>query len=235
MKEMENKVVLITGGVKGLGKAFAERLAMGGAAVWVTSRTAEADAPVKKANPGEVKRLKLDVTNEESVKKAFAQVVSAHGKIDVLINNAGIGVFKPVLETTLTEWEDVFRTNMTGLFLCSKEAFHYMKDQGGGRIINISSVSGYIPIKENGAYGASKYAVRGFSNILNEEGKDFNIRVSVICPGMVYTDISMDRSEFKREDMLNAEDVAESVFDIAKRPLHVRIDEVHILPPKGVL
>ena len=110
-----------------------------------------------------------------------------------------------------------------------------MKEQGGGRMINIASVAGYIPIPENGAYGTSKYGVRGFSEILNEEGKPYNIRVSIVSPGVVFTDMSKERSGFHREDMLRPEDVAETVLDIAKRPLHVRIDEVKILPPKGIL
>ncbi|MGZ4164416.1 MAG: SDR family oxidoreductase, partial [Tumebacillaceae bacterium] len=158
-----------------------------------------------------------------------------YGRLDVLVNNAGVGVFKPVVETTLAEWQAIMDTNLTGLFLCSKEAFKIMKPQGGGRIINIASVSGYIPIVENGAYGASKYAVRGFSDILNEEGKLHNIRVSTVSPGAVYTDMTVNRDFFNPADMLKPEDVAETILDIARRPLHVRIDEVKILPPKGVL
>ncbi|MGZ4107639.1 MAG: SDR family oxidoreductase [Tumebacillaceae bacterium] len=232
---MQGKVVLITGGTRGLGKTMAEYLAREGAAVWVTSRQASAPSAEQKAAFGEVREVLLDVTREDSVQALFQAVLATYGRLDVLVNNAGVGVFKPIVETTLAEWQAIMDTNLTGLFLCSKEAFKIMKPQGGGRIINIASVSGYIPIVENGAYGASKYAVRGFSDILNEEGKLHNIRVSTVSPGAVYTDMTVDRDFFNPADMLKPEDVAETILDIARRPLHVRIDEVKILPPKGVL
>lgn len=232
---MQGKVVVITGGVRGIGKAVAQRLAGEGAAVWVTSRNSH--PPEEKDYPewGQVKDVHLDVTDENSINRLFRMVEFVHGRLDVLVNNAGIGIFKPVSEISLDEWKKVIDTNLTGVFLCSKAGFKIMQKQGGGRIINIASVSGYIPLTENGAYGASKYAVRGFSKILNEEGKPYRIRVSVVSPGAVYTDIWEGREGFDPMDMLQPEDVAETILDIAKRPLHVRIDEVKILPPMGVL
>jgi len=232
---MEGKVVIITGGARGLGKTMAEYMARVGAAVWVTSRQAPKPSQEQKAACGEVREVYLDVDSEASILELFEQIDAVYGRVDVLVNNAGIGIFKPVVETTLEEWESIMRTNLTGLFLCSREAFKRMQAQDGGRIINIASVSGFIPIVENGAYGASKYAVRGFSQILNEEGKLHNIRVSIVSPGAVYTEIWEGREEFEPSDMLKPEDIAETVLDIARRPLHVRIDEVKILPPKGVL
>lgn len=287
---MENKVVLITGGRRGLGKTMAEYMLREGAYVWITSRSfpkessasVESEAIQDKNEQMEIKgkeselwndhpRLRqvyMDVTDENSVRYAFQEVEEVHGRLDVLVNNAGVGIFKPLEETTLTEWQQVLQTNVTGVFLCSREAVRLMKRQGsmgrgaavdgeiaptkislteedeaetrsqglaGGRIINIGSVSGYIPIPENGVYGASKYAVRGLSYILNEEGKGHNIRVSIVNPGAVYTDIWQGREGFDPEDMLQPEDIAATILDIAQRPLHVRIDEVNILPPKGVL
>lgn len=232
---MVGKVVLITGGKKGLGQKMAEFLANEGAAVWVTTRQSGDEYSLKPVQSGEIRDIQLDVTNESQVRNVFQHVFSLQHQLDVLVNNAGTGIFKPILETTLSEWKEVIETNLTGMFLCSREAFRYMKELGGGRIINIASVAGYIPIAENSAYGTSKYGVRGFSGILNEEGKRNNIRVSIVSPGVVYTDMSKERSGFYKEDMLRPEDVAETVLDIAKRPLHVRIDEVKILPPKGIL
>jgi NAD(P)-dependent dehydrogenase (short-subunit alcohol dehydrogenase family) len=182
-----------------------------------------------------VREVQLDVTSEASVRRLFAAAERCFGRIDVLVNNAGVGVFKPIEETTLAEWQLVMDTNLTGVFLCAREAFRHMKARGGGRIIHIGSVSGFIPIVENGAYGASKYGVRGLSHILNEEGKRLNIRSSVISLGAVYTDIWEGREGFAPSDMLALDDIAETVLDIARRPLHVRIDEVRLLPPKGVL
>jgi 3-oxoacyl-[acyl-carrier protein] reductase len=236
---LQGKTVVITGGARGLGKVMAEKMVEGGATVIVTSRNIPAFEYPELVDEC-VNQWPLDVTDETSVTSFFTyltQHLSKQGKrLDVLVNNAGIGVFKPVIETTLDEWNKIIATNLTGVFLCSKEAFRLMKEDGkGGRIITISSISGYQPIAENGAYGASKFGVSGFSKILNEEGKPFNIRVSVVYPGAVYTDIWEGREGFKREDMMEAIDVAETVSDIASRPLRVRIDEVKILPPKGVL
>ncbi|MCX7571805.1 SDR family NAD(P)-dependent oxidoreductase [Tumebacillus sp. DT12] len=232
---MTGKIVIITGGARGLGKTMAEYMAREGAAVWVTSRKGPQPSAQEAAKPGEVREVRLEITDESSVRDLFLAADEAYGRVDVLVNNAGVGVFKSVVDTTLEEWEWIMKTNLTGLFLCTKEAFKRMQTQGGGRIINIASVSGYIPIQENGAYGASKYAVRGFSDILNEEGKHHNIRISTVSPGAVWTEIWDGREGFDPADMLKPEDVAETVLDIARRPLHVRIDEVKILPPKGVL
>lgn len=231
---MNGKFVVVTGGTRGIGKAIASLLAAEGAAVWAASRSAPSTCDGLTASAGHIRELYLDVTNEESVKAFFEAIDRMYGRIDVLVNSAGIGVFKPVEETTMEEWERTVCTNLTGTFLCSKEAFKRMKAQGGGRIINIGSVTGYVPLANNGAYGASKYAVRGFSHILNEEGKSCSVRVSVVNPGAVLTEITA-RLGFAKEDMLRVEDVAESVLDIARRPLHVRIDEVNLMPPKGVL
>ncbi|RXT04549.1 SDR family oxidoreductase [Ammoniphilus sp. CFH 90114] len=229
------KTVLITGGTRGLGKSISTLLAKEGASVLVTSRNAEPTLWKTPVKSGEIQDLHLDVTNEEEVKQVFEHLASVQGRLDILINNAGVGIFKSIEETTLTEWNEVIQTNLTGVFLCSREAFKTMKKQNGGRIINISSVAGYLPIPENGAYGSSKFGVRGLSAILNEEGKPYNIRVSIVSPGAIQTDMSKDRTSFCSEDMLQPEDVAETVLDISKRPLHVRIDEVKILPPKGIL
>jgi 3-oxoacyl-[acyl-carrier protein] reductase len=231
---MLQKVVLITGGTRGLGRAIAKKLADQGAVVWATSRSAKLaveTAPL----PGEIKEIYLDVTEEKSVVRLFDLMMNLHHRLDVLINNAGVALFKPILETSVEEWNHIIATNVTGVFLCSKEAFRLMKSQGGGRIINIASIAGYIPLAENTAYGSSKYAVRGFSKILNEEGKKANVRVSVISPGAIRTELTESQSIFDPRDMLNPEAVAESVLDIAKRPLHTHIEEVKILPPKGVL
>jgi NAD(P)-dependent dehydrogenase (short-subunit alcohol dehydrogenase family) len=234
MGSMDGKVVVVTGGARGLGSAVARLMAREGAAVWATSRKAPR-TPASAPRAGEVREAFLEVTDEASVVALFSHVVASHGRLDVLVSNAGAGLFKPVTETTLEEWEGVLRTNLTGTFLCCREAFKPMRSQGGGRIIAIGSVAGYMPLAGNGAYGASKYGLRGFCEILNEEGKAHGIRVSVVHPGATYTDIWVGREGFDPKDMLQPDDVAQTVLDIARRPLHVRIDEVKILPPKGIL
>ncbi|MDF2959396.1 MAG: oxidoreductase [Paenibacillus sp.] len=231
---MHNKVVAITGGSGGIGKRVGELLASAGATVWSGDiHTNENKA--QSARSGEVKHTYLDVTDENNVVSFFSTIQSHHGRVDILINCAGIGVFKPVTEISLNEWNKVIGINVTGTFLCSREAFKIMKLNGGGRIINISSVAGYIPIAGNGLYGTSKYAVHGFSQILNEEGKNKNIRVTTVFLGATGTEIVNNIGIFDPADLLSVEDVAEVFLDIAKKPLSMRIDEIKVLPSKGIL
>lgn len=231
---MAGKVVVVTGGLRGLGQAMAQAMAREGAAVWATSRKAS-ETQKGSPQPGEVREARLDVTDEASVTALFSRVVAAHGRLDVLVSNAGSGVFKPMEEMSLAEWEQVLSTNLTGAFLCCREAFRQMKAQGGGRIIVIGSIAAYVPLAGNTAYGASKWGLRGLCASLSEEGKAHGVRVSIVHPGATWTEIWHGREGFSAEDMLQPEDVAQSVLDIASRPLHVRIDEVRIVPPKGVL
>lgn len=234
-KSLEGKVVLITGGTRGIGKHIAEALAHEGAIVWTTSRNSPIPNQLQKIENGNIQNAFLDLEDEGSICNLFKRIDDLYGRLDILINNAGIGVFKPLTEITLKEWQEVMNVNLTGLFLCSREAFKMMKLQGGGRIINIGSVAGYIPIAENGAYGTSKFAIRGFSQIMNEEGKHDHVHVTVINAGIVYSDLASTREGFNPEDMLHPMEIAKTVLDIATRPHHVRIDEVNILPPKGIL
>lgn len=232
--KLEGKLVLITGGTRGIGKTTAEWLAREGAAVCVTSRTATPMLPTSPLTPGEIATASLDVTEEKSVVSLFSWLEEKHGRLDILVNNAGVGIFKPVVETTLSEWETVLSTNLTGLFLCSREAYKLMKQHGGGRIINLSSISGYLPLAENGAYGSSKFGVRGFSQICNEEWKHDRVLVTTVSAGAVCTEIT-DSRLFDPADMLQPADIAEAILDIATKPLSLRVDEIRILPPKGVL
>jgi 3-oxoacyl-[acyl-carrier protein] reductase len=235
--QMLGKVVLITGGARaGLGKAIAKLLAGQGAAVIVTSRKTRKPAPPASAELfGEVTERALNVSDERSVKRLFAWLDSRFERIDVLVNNAGVGIFKPVTEISLADWREVIATNLDGVFLCSREAFKRMKARGGGRIINIGSVADYIPLANNAAYGASKSGVRGLSGILNEEGKEHAIRVTHLSLGATYTEIWKDRKGFAEKDMLTPNDVAETVLDLARKPLHVRVDELKLLPSKGII
>lgn len=234
MNSLTGKTVLITGGTRGIGKTTAEWLAKEGAAVFVTSRTAAPALPAAPPQSGEIATAMLDVTDEAGILRLFHWLDEQELRLDMLVNNAGVGIFKPLAETTLAEWDTVITTNLTGLFLCSREAYKLMKKQGGGRIINLSSISGYMPLAANGAYGSSKHAVRGLSQICNEEWKQDRVFVTAISAGAVATEIT-DHRLFDPADMLKPEDIAQTIVELAKKPLSVRIDEIRILPPKGVL
>lgn len=230
----KSKIILITGANTGLGKYVANKLLNKGCTVIATSRSFDFTG-YKSISSNDLIHQHLDVRDENSVKKLFSWINSINVKVDVLINNAGVGFFKPIIETSLEEWNDMILANLTGSFLCSKEAYKNLKNNGGGRIINIGSIAEKHPLPFNSGYGASKSGLRYLSGSLNEEGKQDKIRVTHITLGATNTDIWQTRTEFKKEDMLNPEIVADSITNIALMPLDIRIDNVEILPPKGVL
>jgi len=232
---LEGKWVVVTGGSRGLGKTTAALLARHGARVLATSRTAEPLAPSRLPGPGQTTAVALDVTQEPSVLRLFSALDAAGVTPDVLVNNAGVGLFKPLTETRMEEWEQVLRTNLTGAFLCAREAFRRMAKGAGGRIINVGSIAGQVPLADNAAYAASKFGLRGLSQVMSVEGAARNVRVSLIQLGATWTELWQGREGFDPAQMLKAEDLAQTVLEIAQRPLHVRVDEVTVLPPRGIL
>lgn len=234
MENNQTKTILVTGADRGLGRVVADRLVHLGHRVIATSRTYKYTHDTIVSGEKLIKQY-LDVTNEDSVKHLFGWLNLLNIKLDVLVNNAGMGIFKPLVETTLKEWNDVIQTNLTGAFLCSKEACKNMQTGGGGRIINIGSIASKIPLACNAAYGASKSGLKLLSDILNEEKKHEKIRVTYVTLGATYTDIWKTRTGFKKEDMLDPALVADYLSYIALLPLEMRIDNVEILPEKGIL
>jgi NAD(P)-dependent dehydrogenase (short-subunit alcohol dehydrogenase family) len=227
------RIVLITGGFRGLGRGLAQALLAHEATVVVTSR----QGPQQLERPARVEpwRIHLDVTAEDSVQRCFRAVSERFGRLDVLVNNAGVGIFKSIGETTLSEWRDVLTTNLTGAFLCCRQAVALMATQGGGRIINIGSIADRRALPFNAAYGASKWGLRGLSAILAEECHGQGIRVSHVSLGAVHTEIWQGRDGFDPADMLPLDVAAAAIADQALLPLSARADELVLLPPKGVL
>ena len=231
MSGVGRKVILVTGGTRGVGDAIARALTDHGAQTISTTRNPSLPSSAKVSTRIEV----LDVTNEASVRGLFAKIKSEYGRLDVLINNAGVGVFKPLEETTHAEWKEVLDTNLTGAVLCAREAFGLMREQGGGRIINIGSIADYMALPSNAAYAASKFGLRGLSGVINEEGKELGIFSTLLSLGAVYTEIWKDRPGFDASAMLPLSAVADAVLSIVTQKPGVRLDEMKLLPPKGVL
>jgi NAD(P)-dependent dehydrogenase (short-subunit alcohol dehydrogenase family) len=219
-KGMKGKIAVITGGQKGIGLAIAKRLRSLGATVYATSRS---------------KEPKLEVTSEESVKDLFTAIRKKHGRLDFLVNNAGTGVFAPIEQISADDWINVLATNLTGAFLCTKAAMPLLRRARDPRIINIGSIADHRAIPMNSAYAASKFGLRGLSLSLSEELKETKVRVTLLSPGAVYTEIWAGREGFRRSDMLAPAGIAEIVVEILAKPNDVRIDEVKVYPPKGLL
>lgn len=179
---MTSKVALVTGASSGIGEATAERLAAAGYEVFGTSRRA---VPAGQRSFG---MLTLDVTSERSVEAAVAEVMRSAGRIDLLVNNAGFGVAPAGAEESSTEQaQSIFDTNFFGVVRMTRAVVPHMRQQGGGRIINIGSVLGFLPMPYGALYAATKHAIEGYSESLDHELRTRGIRVSVIEPAYTKT------------------------------------------------
>lgn len=177
----QGPVVLITGASSGIGLATATLLAAEGYRVFGTSRSAQASAS------GAVRALVLDVTEQASVDACVREVVRAAGRIDVLVNNAGTGIAGAAEETSVDEAQDVHDTNLWGAVRMIRAVLPVMRQQGSGRIVNMSSAGGFIGIPFRGAYCASKFALEGYCEALRYEVRPFGIHVSLVEPTGVKT------------------------------------------------
>ena len=231
---LKNQVAIVTGASRGIGKAIAYKLAEQGMKLALAGSSDEihrVEAELKGNGFEHVKGFQVDVADEEAVGQMVSETISEFGGLDVLVNNAGMGFFKLVEDTTLEEWKKVFDVNVQGVFLCSKAVLPHMKEKKAGTIITISSDVGRYTIANGSAYTATKYAVQGFSGSLAQEVREYGIRVGTINPGMVdsYFNNSEQGVEDKK-DWLKGDDIAEAVAYMASAPKHMLIDEIVVHP-----
>ncbi len=215
---LENKTIIVTGSGRGIGRCIAKRLGRYGANIIATARSKEELEKVCKEitdEGGEAIFFRGDVTKEEDVKNVINNTVSQFGKVDVVVNNAGIGLRKNLWETTTEEFEEVMNVNVKSVFLYMKNIIPPM-EKHGGLIINISSGAGKAGIPTLGAYCASKFAVIGLTEALAGEVKK-NIKIVALCPGSV--DTGMFKRLFPGEKAdLKPEEVADKIADICIHP-----------------
>src|SRR6266545_4537838 len=182
MAKPKGKVALVTGASSGIGEATAERLAKAGYKVYGTSRRGS------EAGKRSFEMLPLDVTRDESVEAAVSEVMRRDGRIDLLVNNAGFGVAPAgAEESSIDQARSIFETNFFGLIRMTRAVVPHMRRQGSGRIINIGSVLGFLPMPYGALYAATKHAVEGYSESLDHELRTRGIRVSVIEPAYMKT------------------------------------------------
>lgn len=181
------KVAVITGASSGIGLETAKLFSKSGYRVYALSRRGGEDEKII--------NIKCDVTNEEQVKETFSKIIEAEGKIDVLVNNAGFGISGAIEFTDLSKAKKQFDVNFFGTFICSKAVAEYMRKNGGGRIINISSMAAPLAIPFQAFYSASKAAVNSFTLALGNELKPFGITVCALMPGDVKTGFTAVREK----------------------------------------
>jgi len=220
----KDKVAVVTGGTRGIGRAIVIMLAREGASVAFTylKSTPDAEALVKEitGSSGKVKAFQIDVRDYEKAKGLIEKVKEEFGRLDILVNNAGITKDKALMMMAKEDWQDVIDTNLGGLFNLSRNAIVTFLKQKSGNIINISSVSGIIGLSRQANYAASKAGIIGFTKALAREVGAYNIRVNAVAPGFIETDMVAGlkeeyRVEIKKRIPLErfgkAEDVAAAV------------------------
>jgi 3-oxoacyl-[acyl-carrier protein] reductase len=232
---MNPPTALVTGATEGIGRAIAFALGREGYRVGVCARTAERVTElVSDLHQAGVEAAgaPADVGNPEQVREAVGQISTRLGPIDVLVNNAGIGILKPFDQLSLADWDSTMATNLRSLFLMTREVLPGMRQRGHGAIVNIASLAGKNAVVGGTAYAASKHAVLGFSKSLMLEVRKEGVRVIAICPGSVETGFGQGRTvpKISRAGVLQPEDVAEVVVDTLRLPARALMSEIDLRP-----
>ena len=192
-KRFVDKVVLVTGASKGIGRATANRFALEGAQVVINYNRSEEDAldlqSAIKDTGGSASICRASVDNEEEVLAMFSQIRREFGRLDVLVNNAGITDDGYVATMSLNKWERPLRVNLTGAFLCTRSALSFMAPQGSGVVVIVSSVSGLIGLEGQANYAAAKGGLIAFTKSVAKEAARYGIRVNAVVPGFIETDM----------------------------------------------
>jgi NAD(P)-dependent dehydrogenase (short-subunit alcohol dehydrogenase family) len=226
---LDGKVAVVTGGSRGIGRAIATAFAKEGATVVVAARTSSAAGTAAREMGGKTLGFGCDVRHPDQVAALFREVNEAVGGTDVLVNNAGIGIFGPAAEMSPEDWRAVIDTNLSGAFYCCREAIPQMRRRGGGDIVNISSLAGKNPFAGGAAYNASKFGLNGFSEALMMEVRYDGIRVAYVMPGSVATEFGRG-SAAKSDWALTPADVAEGVVDLLRTPRRALFSRIEMRP-----
>ncbi|GAA0613825.1 SDR family oxidoreductase [Kutzneria viridogrisea] len=237
---MRPKIAIVTGAGSGIGRAAAAALAGAGYHVGLAGRRAEALRETAELAGGTTLVLPTDVTAEQSVRELFTAVTGEWGRLDLLFNNAGTsGTPAPVADLSLEQWSAVVDTNLTGSFLCAREAFRVMRDQSprGGRIINNGSLSAYVPRPFTVAYAASKHAITGLTKTLSLEGREHDIACGQLDIGNAATDMAAKFSvgvpqangQIATEPTMDLSAVSEAVLYMAGLPLSANVQFMTVM------
>ena len=227
---MDKPIAIITGASTGIGRSLAVKLSKQ-YLVYLISRNKENLNQTKElinAQNNDCKVIVSDISKTESIDDIYLQIENK-AKIELLINNAGIGVFKSISDTTIEDWDNTINTNLRGSFLMTKMIVDNLKSKQNGKIVFISSVAGLQPYKNSTAYVASKFAMRGFAASLREELRDFNIKVITVFPGAENTPIWENKNmDELREGMMKTDYLAETILHAINAPNNCVTEEITI-------
>ena len=240
MGQFEDKIAIITGAGTGIGKGIARAFAREGATLVIASRSREnldRTAEELRHRGANVLVVQTDVTDESQVIALFERTMQEFGRLDILVNNSGVFDGGPLEELSLKTWQKVVDVNLTGVFLCSREAMKIMKGQLGGRIINIGSISARMPRMNSVPYATTKHGLVGLTKATALEGRDFGVVASCLNPGNVVLEhypeqegsLSM-RDRDSREPTMTPDDLAAVAVTMAAMPPYVNMLEATVLP-----
>lgn len=229
---LEGQTAIVTGAGRGIGKSVALGLADAGARVVAAARTAaELDTLVDTVHSGggDAIAVPTDISREDDVQTLFNTVLQQTGQVDVVVNNAGIGLFGPTVATSAKDFERVLRINTLGTFLCCREALRHMMPRKRGMIVNIASVVGFRGYPNQVAYTASKHGVMGVTKTIAAEAQEHNIKVSAILPGGVDTDMaSQARPDLDRTVLIPPEDITTTILYLLALSDRSAVDQIYI-------
>ena len=233
---LKNKVALVTGASRGIGEAIALALANAGMKLLLTARDEvrlrRVAEQAQKAGAA-VETFVADLHDEAQIKKLVARVHEKFGRLDVLVNNAGLGYFKPVAEMTTAQWDEMFAINLRAVFLATREALPYLRQAGESFIVNVASLAGKNTFVNGGGYAATKWGLRAFAQCLMLEERKHGVRVLTICPGSVATDFGTSTERSSRaaqHNIIQPEDVAETILAALQIPQRAMVSEIDIRP-----
>ena len=241
--KLDGKVVLVTGASSGIGEATALALAEEGATVAIPARRSDRLEDLARrieAQGGKVKAIVADVAQEDQARDMVVTANAAFGRIDILVNNAGVMLLGPIANADTEDWRRMIHTNVLGLMYATHAALPLMRAQGTGHIVNVSSVAGRTARAGAGVYNASKWGVGAFSESLRQEVYKDNIRVTIIEPGVVATELTqhITHPEAKKQfeefvqamTPLESEDIAAAILYAVTQPPRVNVNEILIRP-----
>jgi len=234
--ELKNKVVVVTGAGRGIGRAIALALAKEGAKLALAARRQnelESVAQEVRALDAEVFIIPTDVREEQQLRDMILKTVAYFGALHILVNNAGLGHFHHVADMTTAQWDEMFGVNLRGVFLATREALPHLRKAGESFVVNLASLAGKNTFVNGGGYAATKWGLRAFSQCLMLEERQHGVRVLVVCPGSVDTEFATDRTgspHSKKKEIILPEDVAETIVMSLKMPQRTMVSEIDIRP-----
>jgi 3-oxoacyl-[acyl-carrier protein] reductase len=229
---LEGQVALVTGASRGIGRGIALALADAGAQVALAARSPDQLRSVEREireRGGKAVGLPVDLAEEPQIEALFGRLAETYGRLDILINNAGIGLFGALSDFSAGDFDRLVAVNLKAVFLCCRQAMRLMSPRQAGYIINISSVVGFKGYPNQSIYTATKHGVMGITKSLAVEAQPYGIRVSAVLPGGTDTDMrALGRPDLKRSELLQPEDIAQTVLFLLSLSPRAAIDQIYV-------